>query len=299
MAGDITNIRIEPMQISWEQNEQWNLTCVADVAGSLGGKYFTLASGDAATQYYVWFDTGADADPAPAGRTGLEVTISSGDSASAVATAAAAIIDANADFQASSSGAVLTIDAIDIGDPGEDIVDVDTGFTFVQCADGGIIDLGLTDGDIACEFEQSLFDVTAHQEGTSVLGQLRQGVSAEIAITLKESDAAKYKEIFVASSGGATTPGGGTELFGWGSSRLGDNAFVEARRLVLHPVRLASGDNSEDVCFWKTHVMPGTLTFSGESPQTLSLSFKAFLDRDKADEVELFCIGDYTQLLPA
>ena len=73
-----------------------------------GGEYFSISS--STTDYYVWYDIdGASSDPAISGRTGIEVDISAGDTAEAVAAATQAAIDAQADFDASVSGAAVTI----------------------------------------------------------------------------------------------------------------------------------------------------------------------------------------------
>jgi len=87
-----------------------SVTCVADVAGSLNSKYFLLYSGGDATKYYVWYDVASGGtDPLISGATGIEVDISAGDSASAVATATAAAIDALGAFISSALSAVVTI----------------------------------------------------------------------------------------------------------------------------------------------------------------------------------------------
>lgn len=63
-------------------SERSLVTMVADVAGSLGGKYFTVS-----TAKYVWYNTGASADPAPGGAfvTGIQVDITAGDDAKTIA----------------------------------------------------------------------------------------------------------------------------------------------------------------------------------------------------------------------
>lgn len=298
MACTVTNIRIEPADASWEIEEAWCVDTVADVAGSLGGTYFKLsATGNSSFTHYVWIDVAnGSVDPAPAGLSGIEVDIASGATAAAVATAIQTAVDAHASFEATVSGNHVSIYNATAGESAG-AEDVDTGFTFTQSADGGLLDLGLLDGDIEVSFEETLFEVTAHQTGTTKIADLRQGVSVDVSLTLKESDQAKYKEIFVAA-GGTDTPSGGTEVYGWGKSRQGSNTIVQARRLVLHPVRLSSSDYSEDLCFWKAYPMPETLTFSGENPKLLSLSFKCYLDENKPDAIELFASGDWTQYVP-
>jgi len=117
-------------------------------------------------------------------------------------------------------------------------------------------------------------------------------------MVLKESDFAKYKEIFSASAGGAYTPAAGTEIFGWGSSKQGRNTLIDARRLNLHPVASESADHSRDLTFWKAYAKPDSIVFSGENPQTLSITFACYLDSNKDSRVSFFCFGDHTQVIP-
>jgi len=296
-CGNIGNIRIEPVNITWAIEEQTHVTTVADVASSLNNKYFLLNDGEN-DGFYVWFNVAAaGVDPAPAGRTGIVVAIAANASAATVASAMQVAVDANAEFVASVSSNVVTITNADAGDA-DDTVDFNTGFTFAQCQEGGSLDLGLTDGDLEAAFEETLLAVTAHQTGVTPLADLRQGVVSEVTLTMKECDAAKLKQVFAKAAGGTYTPSGGTELFGWGTSRQGLSTIVQARRLQLHPVALASSNHTRDLCFWKAYPMPDTLVFSGENPQTLGLTFKVYLDDSKPAAIKQWVYGDFTQLVP-
>lgn len=74
--------------------------------------------------------------------------------------------------------------------------------------------------------------------------------------------------------------------------------MVQARRLVLHPVRLDDADYSEDLCFWKAYPIPESIVYSGENPKVMNISFKCYLDEDQPSVIQLFSVGDWTQLLP-
>jgi hypothetical protein len=65
------------------QQQITEIDTVADVADSLNGKYFLYNT--PTTGYYVWFNTTGGVDPAISGRTGIEVNITTGDSANTVA----------------------------------------------------------------------------------------------------------------------------------------------------------------------------------------------------------------------
>lgn len=296
MANTVANIKIEPSNVTWEIEEQWQVTCVADVSSSLNNKWFKMFLPDT-TWRHVWFDVGgAGVDPAPGGSGGgITVAIAANALATAVASALQAAVDAHASFKATVSGANVTITNVTTGqtDSMEDGTAA-TGFTFTQCQDGGSLDMGYLDGDIEVTFEELMLDITAHQTGTTILAGLRQGLVNEISMTMKEADYAKYKELMLGTAGGTDTPGGGTEVFGWGTASLGANNIVKARRLVLHPVS-AGSSKARDLCFWKAYAMPDTLTISGENPKTLGLSFKVYRDDLKPEAVNQFVFGDWSQ----
>lgn len=297
------NIRIEPINVSWEIEEQTGITCVADVAESLENKWFGFQASNG-TKYYAWYTvTGGAAavDPAPAGRTAVPVTIAANATASAVATATAAAIDALGGgllFEASASGAKITMTNIGAADV-EAVFDgtAPTGFTIAQCQQGGYLDCGLLQGNVESNFESQFLAITAHQTGTSLRAELRQGTTAEVKIVMQETDIPRLKEVFATVNGGAYTPGGGTQLFGWGTNLQGTNTIIQARRLVFHPVN-ADTDRSRDVCFWKSMAMPDSLVFSGEEVNTVSVSFKTYIDSEKPEEISHWAYGDWTQLIP-
>lgn len=116
--------------------EVTTVTTVADVSGSLDGTYFTLNSAGDATNYYVWIDVAAGGnDPAPAGLTGIQVSVATNDTADDVATAVASAVTGNADFGASASGSVVTITHAATGGA-TNAADVDSGFTIAITNEG-------------------------------------------------------------------------------------------------------------------------------------------------------------------
>jgi len=287
------NIRIEPVNVTWEI-EQKDCVEVNQVAASLDAAHFLL--GD---QTYVWFNLDASSvDPAPAGRVGIEVSVTTGQTAAQVASALQTAVEADAGYSAVLSGSSVSIEKADTADVAN-AADVDTGFVFHVLQEGGSLDLGSLQGNVESTFEEAILDITQHQTGTTIIDALRQGVSAEISLTMQEAaDVAKLKEIYAKTGGDAYTPAAGTEVFGWGSSRQGDSVLPQSRRLNLHPVN-AGADLSRDLTFWKAYPLPDTLVISGEETKTLSVSFRLFLDQNKRSELSLFCFGDYTQDLNA
>ena len=92
------------------------VTCVADVSGSLSGRYFLI--NDPTTEYYVWFDVdNTSTNPSAAGkplegttRTGIEVDIASNATAADVGNALQVKMAAELDFGATDNDAgVVTI----------------------------------------------------------------------------------------------------------------------------------------------------------------------------------------------
>lgn len=119
---------------------------VGDTAGSLAGKYFLLNSANASTAYYVWFKvSGTGADPMIAGRTGVEVDITSGDNAAAVGTALATAVDALALFVATGTTTVTITNSA--SGPFTPISDgtspLNTGFTFATTVGGGTMTVNM------------------------------------------------------------------------------------------------------------------------------------------------------------
>ncbi|MCF8128888.1 MAG: hypothetical protein K9N10_10270 [Deltaproteobacteria bacterium] len=122
-----------------------------------GGEYFTI---DGSPDYYVWYNIdGSDVDPAPAGRTGIEVGIGAGDSASEVAAKTVNAIDGVGNLSSAAATSDPTRVEILDGDESPDINDSSTGFIvrsvkyeetapFTACAEISFCDPSdLDDGD--------------------------------------------------------------------------------------------------------------------------------------------------------
>lgn len=142
-----TNGDGEYKYISYYQNGAYELTaitCVADVTGSLGGKYFTLSAGDNSEDFYVWYDVDdGSSDPAPASKTGIEVNISADDTAATVVTnTIAAINSTSTEYYLELVAATVdgSTDKLTITNrfPGVATAsaDVDTAFTVAQTTAG-------------------------------------------------------------------------------------------------------------------------------------------------------------------
>lgn len=92
------------------------ITCVANIADALNSKYFYLSDAGNVNQYYVWFNSsGMGIDPVVPDYVGVEIVISTGDTASTVATALNTAISALVGFTVSQATNILTLTNVDFG----------------------------------------------------------------------------------------------------------------------------------------------------------------------------------------
>ena len=202
------------------QPEITTVTCVADVAGSLNNKYFYINSALDAVEYYVWMNVNAaGTDPAIAGKTGVEITLATSASASTVAAAVAAALDALGGFGAVDAGAVVTV---------------------TNAVNGSTTDASA---------ETSGFTLAVTQQGYGT-------------------------------------------IVGWGSSKQYQSMLADAKKMTLHPLRLAATDLTGDLTFWKAYMMINGILHSGENPKTVTVDVRVFHDRTRPEEISLFALGD-------
>lgn len=297
-----SNIRIEPVQVIFGRYQCQTVVATADVASSHNNDYFALYNAKDETGYYVWMNVGgAGVDPAPGAplTTGIEVTFAANATAAQVAAAIAEAVEAVQGFTSSATGASVCICNTQPGLSTTVAAGVGlAGFTYTLNLAGDDNDLGYCDGDIELTLDEKLLDITAHQTGVDILTSLRQGKTAEITVTLKETDIDNLK-LILKQAGTLYTPGGGTEVVGWGTNTNSLNVIDFAGKLVLHPVvngdYFGSPTYDRDWAFWKAHLKPETVTFSGENEETVTCTFKCYTDDTKLNKVNLFLLGDHTQ----
>ena len=301
--NQVSNIVIEPVDLSWGSQHRVCFTTVADVAGSLGGKHIKFST--PGYKGYIWFNTGASVDPAPAGYDEVcEVALVSGDSASVVATKIAAAVnavDSTKDLHAKSDGANLILEAKEMGEVLEAAAVATSGFTVLVQREGSLLHMGYTDGNVEIGTELGLFDVVAHQTGSELLGQLVTGSTVgPISVVLKETVAARLKQ-FIEVYGEAYTPvvgTGPTEVSGWGAldgTKQFSNIANTGRKLVMHPTKNDASDLTGDICFWNSFPNLTQVMISGEENRSLTVDFSVFLDESRVNQVSKFVYGDHTQ----
>jgi hypothetical protein len=302
LSGSSKNdIKLEAVSVKWGREECRKVTFVDDVAGSLTDEYFDLNVLDedqVETEYYVLLSgTTPATDPAPAGKTKIEVSYSDGDTASVIAglyvTALAAI-----NVNVSQSGAEVIVENKDIGTITVEVNTNAPSLTFEVLSLGLGGSLGATaEGGSTLSIETQSVELKADQTGQIVLGEIYTGSTASVDMSLIEMTKARWETIIGSVTGDVFTPAAGTRLVGQGTSRLYKNLFDLGGKLILHPIRLEASDKTEDITFWKSAPKPASISYSGQDIQGMEVSFVAYNDTSKPAEISLWAQGDYTQEL--
>lgn len=300
----VENIRMEPMDVYLgnDQVQIQKITCVADVSSSLNNKMGFFYDSSGAKRAFQFDVGGAGTPTVISGYTVSPVAIAVNASASAVATALAAVLTAITGFDASASGSAVTLTATANGyallahDAQASADQTEFAFELIQVGDL-YEKMGLMDGDIEVSgLSRSPVDITAHQTGTSIIGQIFSGFgNPELAITLKEVTTANLEKLNRYAGGSYLPVGGSNKLVGGGS--LGQFKAPQYAKIVLHPVRLDVADKTFDFCFWKATIDLDSITFSGENLLNLPVNIKAFNDESKPKAVSTWLFGDWSQSL--
>lgn len=294
MAGNVQNIKLGPAELAWVLPETTSVACIS--ASTLAGKYFNIWSALDAVAYYVWFDDGVAADPAPAGKTAIAVSIVGTETAAQVATLLAAALDLEADFNAKvdfEDSTKVRVETVGYGATTAS-VDVDTTMVLVEERIGYVFDLGFTEGDLEIALNEDLVDITAHQTGTTIQDRARSGINIDaISVVMKETDVDKLK-VLIGQGAGNVNVIGAEETVSIGVDKLFGHTSDQSKRLVFHPVRNDASDLSGDWAFNFTYPRVASYVFSGENPQTMTVEFNVLPDRNLLEGAQHVIIGDHT-----
>lgn len=293
-CGGAGNVEISPVNALWRIEAQEQLDFTGLTGADVKGNAFNISTAKNAILHYVWGDDGVVSDPAIVGRTGVEFTVS-GDSMtdSAIATAVAAALDALPGYVATASGAKVSVKRAAVGEV-TSAADVDMGVVVTVCYKGKDVDLGLLSGDVELSLSPSVFTVQAHQTGLTPRAALMQGIeTAEVGLELLETKTANLKEIYGVYGTTGFTPSMGTEVFGIGTSKQGENLLPYCARLELKPVNAV--DDSKNVCLMLALPIPDSLVFSGENPRTLSVTFQGYVADGVDNRVSTVLFGNPAQ----
>lgn len=272
----------------------------ADVALSLQNKYFVLHEPVTQVKHYFWFNVAtAGVDPAVPNATGHAIAIGSGDSASAVATATAAVVGALTwiNATASSNHIDYTYGVYGYAYEGRDstVALSQTLFTFTVSTFGCVqVDLGGTEGDVTMTVEEQNVEVKSPQTGNFILAEIRQGASLGVSFSLQDTSMASIRRA-MNFYGSTIVPDNatGAVLTGYGSSNLFKSTDDVTTQLILRPSSLAGiPDASQDFTMPKAKLKLGELTFSAENILLLPIEAVAYLDTTDNKYVNFFSYGD-------
>ena len=293
--------------VSWGRRECYTVK-VNDLAADMDGEHFLVdapaSDFGAVGLFYVWFDDGVAADPAPLGRTGIAVDISAATTSADVAAAMVAALEANANFRSKLDAADLTgetavMEAEFKGAITTAAADVDSGVTITRNREGLGGDLGRTSGGVEVSMETQSVVINSDQTGQLVLDEVYTGQTVEVTVSFLEMTAERWETIVGSVVGSNLTPSGGTQVTGFGESNL-YRSFVDfGGELVLHPSRFDAADNTKNITLPLSVPKPASINFSGEEPQIMEVTFSALLNKDLDTSINLMFFGDNTQDLRA
>jgi hypothetical protein len=286
---------LEAMDWYFGARECRSITFVNDTAGDQEDLYFDLNAIDenyAEKKYYVWLDAGTGTDPSVAGKTGIQVVYTSGDSASVIAGLAQVAIDAVVNFNAEVSAAVVEIENKFLGDIAtEDYSNAGSISGAVNKAGFGGKLGAIASGGGSVNTSQELEDIKSDQTGEIILDQIIKGSSVSIDLSLNEMNTARWESLIGEGYGAKE----GTSV-GYGTSKLYKSSFDFAGMLIGTPVRLPLSDRSADIVLWKTTPNMNSIAFSGSEVQSAEFSFVGLKDSTKPSTVDLFARGDHSLL---
>lgn len=302
MGKSVNSFSLTAADVTWARREK---TCidVTVAASALDGKYFTVdapdAHGGANQEFYVWFDLDAGSvDPAPAGKTAIEVDVVTGETAEEVATKLAAALDAESDLQAkvdANDASTVIVNAFYGGSVDSPVTDVDTTFDIQQMASGIGGDLGKTTGGVSISITNDTIVINSDQSGSTPEDEIQSGKTIEVSMSLLQMSADRWKTIVGSVTGDVYTPAGGTEVVSYGTSRQYSSLFDLAGMLILHPTSLPASDRSQNITLLAAAPKPASYNYSGEEPSALEVAFTALPSRDANEKANLLIYGDQDQ----
>lgn len=156
------------------------------------------------------------------------------------------------------------------------------------------VDVGCTDGTISYSLDEAAFAIVCHQTGATELSRLRTAFNFEVSMILKEVSTAQLDSL-LQYAGQSYTPAGGTAVTAIGTDRVGTSQFTDANTLILHPVG-AGTDYTRDHTFWKAYPTINSITWSGEEPVQIDVTFAIFRDETKVAQADMYVFGDTTSV---
>ena len=296
-----SNQVLEAMVWYYGKRECRTVTFVDDVAGSLTDEYFDLNVIDEnylEKQYYVLLSgTTPAVDPAPAGKTKIEVSYTDGDTKE---TLAGLLVTALAAAEVNAADLGLGVVQMTNAFLGEITAEVYTNapsLTLTAGITGSGGELGaVASGGATFSAEQSLETIMRDDEGEIAQDLISKGATYSIEMTLAEMTTANWKRLIGQAYGDIETVNA-EELVGYGTDKLYQSAFDFSGQLVGHPKRLLLSDRSADVVLWMTPASMSDINYTGQEAQGASFSFTGLPDRTKPSAINIFARGDHSLLI--
>lgn len=166
-----------------------------------------------------------------------------------------------------------------------DITNVKIGVCSVSF---GGTDLGHTQGGCTVSYSPEWADMTVDQWGNTIFDKALLGQELTVTVPLAESQLANMKIALPTAEYGVID---GTRLeIG---SDAGQRLSAYAAKLVLHPIRMAVGDKTEDVVLYKAAAHESVeIAYSNEEQTVIEITFLALIDTTKTSGNLLGHFGD-------
>jgi hypothetical protein len=300
MALCMTNtseIKLEAVRAYWGTKHCRKFQFQEDVSEGLFGAAFEfnyINSDLEEVLGYVYFNT----NPVIAGKTAYAVTIAENDSEVVIAGKVIAALEAleiPVVFENLGGGEIEVMNKY-IGATTVE-ADIDAGVSYSIDIQGIGGELGRTaQGGSTVSLESQTVEIKSDQTGELVLDDIAVGNSVSVEMGLIEVSKERLETIIGGVAGDKFSPEIGTELVGFGQSRLYQSFANLGGSLILHPIRLPMSDKSYDVVIHKCAPLPNDINYSGSDQQVLNVSFKAYLDPSVDESINLIAWGDWSKL---
>lgn len=300
-TSSTSEIKLEAVRAYWGTKYCREITFVDDVAGSLQAKYIILKTVNSNLEPVSVFivSTGG---PNFSGQIQETLTFANGDDAYTIADAFKLLIETElsdyfeVEMNAEGDGVNLKNRFIGAAS-GDQGTLVTAGVVVTEHIIGIGGELGRTaQGGSTVSLESQTVEIKSDQTGELVLDDIAVGNSVSVEMGLIEVSKERLETIIGGVAGDKFSPEVGTELVGFGQSRLYQSFANLGGSLILHPIRLPMSDKSYDVVIHKCAPLPNDINYSGSDQQVLNVSFKAYLDPSVDESINLIAWGDWSKL---
>lgn len=268
-----------------------------ELGATYDAAYVSFWSAGNGAEYYYWINVdGASVDPAPGG-TGIEVAVSSTDTAATIAAAVAAAVNAEADFcalQLRNKKNCVVVKGIDFLPATPATTSDAVNQEVFEEHKGFSQDLGLTgSGGFEINLNTETQEVTCDQTGSLIVSEDIIGVSPELEIVFKECNQALLNKVFVGGIGDECEDSNGDTVQGLGTTAVGRSVISRANRICLVPVENAPDDYTGAITFMLAFPTVSNLNYPSTEAATITATFKGYYDEfSKCEETNILAFGD-------